>query len=520
MATQPRFPGVFIEEVPGGVHTIAGVTTSITAFIGRALRGPTDAPGSLNSFADLQRLYGGLWAPSTLGYAVNQFFLNGGSQALIVRVHNGAAAATATVPAGGIQLIAANEGSWGNSLRARVELPMRSPGSASPSDGLFNLSIKDLGTGTTEVFENLSTDPNHQSFVGSVLAAQSQLVRIDGPAPANAPQPSAAPAAGADPYSDPTATAFSGGGDGGDITDAQISDSALQPHNAGLWTLEQADLFNLLCIPPLKRSGGDVGKQTWDAAIAYAGSRRAFVIVDPAERWATANDVLAGIASIVTPADNAAIYFPRILVDDPLTQAADSFAPGGTIAGIFAQIDMTAGVWKAPAGINAVMQGVLAFSLGGSAGVLTDADSGKLNPAGINSLRHFPVYGNVVWGARTLKGADALASDWKYVPIRRFGYYIEESVLRGIRWSVFEPNAAPLWAQITRAVSAFMQTLFMQGALQGAKPSESYFVNCDSTTTTQADVDNGVMNVVIGIAPVKPAEFVIIRIQQMFPPAN
>ena len=371
---------------------INGVATSITAFIGSALRGPTDMPGSVNSFADFQRLYGGLWAQSTLGYAVQQFFLNGGSQALIVRVEG---------------------------------------------DGV------------------------------------------------------------------------------GGITDADII--------ASLPTLDQADLFNLLCIPPLKRSGGDVGKQTWDAAIAYARSRRAFVIVDPAERWATVDNVLdaaAGVTSVVTVADNAAIYFPRILVGDPLNNGElDSFAPGGTIAGIFAETDIAAGVWKAPAGINAVMQGVSGFSLGGG-GALTDADSGKLNPAAINSLRNFPTYGNVVWGARTLKGADAQASDWKYIPVRRLALYIEESVVRGIRWSVFEPNAAPLWAQIRNDVGAFMQTLFNQGAFHGATPAQTFFVNCDSTTTTQADVDNGVMNILIGMAPIRPAEFVMIRIQQIFPPAS
>ena len=504
---------------------ISGVATSITAFIGSALRGPTDMPGSVNSFFDFQRLYGGLWAQSTLGYAVNQFFLNGGSQALIVRVHNGAAAAKASVPAGGINLIAANAGAWGNSLRARVDLALSPSPFAGPANGQFSLRVKDLTTGAIETFENLSTDSNHESFVTSVLATQSQLVRVDGPIPANAPPANAVPAAGADPFAEPTATSLVGGSDGEDISDAQISDPGLQPRGGGLWMLKQADLFNLLCIPPLKRSGGDVGKQTWDAAIAYARSRRAFVIVDPAERWATPADVLdagTGVSSVVTAADNAAIYFPRVLAIDPLTQALDSFAPGGTVAGIFAETDLQRGVWKAPAGIEAAMQGVSGLSLGGSAnaGTLTDADNGKLNPAGVNCLRSFPVYGNVVWGARTLKGADAQASDWKYIPVRRLAYYIEESVLRGIRWSVFEPNAAPLWAQIRSDVGAFMHTLFMQGAFQGTTPAQTYFVNCDSTTTTQTDVDNGVMNILIGMAPIKPAEFVIIRIQQMFAAAG
>jgi Bacteriophage tail sheath protein len=499
-------------------HPINGVATSITAFIGRALRGPTDAPGSLNSFGDFQRLYGGLWAQSTLGYAVNQFFLNGGSQALIVRVHNVAAAAKSSVPAGGINLIAANAGAWGNSLRARVDLAIPPSPFAGPANGRFNLRVKDLATGTIETFANLSTDPNNESFVASVLAAQSQLVRVDGPVPANAPPPNAAPAAGADSFAKPTATSLAGGGDGGDISDAQISDPGLRPRG-GLWMLDQADLLNLLCIPPLKRSGGDVGKQSWDAAIAYAKSRRAFVIVDPVERWTTAGDVLdtaTGVTSVVTAADNAAIYFPRILVSDPLTQAVDSFAPGGTVAGIFAETDVNRGVWKAPAGVEAAMQGALGLSLGGSVspGTLTDADSGLLNPTGVNSFRNFPTHGTVVWGARTLKGADALASDWKYIPVRRLAYYIEESVVRGMKWATFEPNDQALWAQIELSVNAFMQTLFMRGAFQGTMPPQAFFVKCDSTTTTPADMENGVVNIVIGFAPIKPAEFVVLTIQQ------
>jgi phage tail sheath protein FI len=368
---------------------INGVATSITAFIGSALRGPTEVPGSVNSFADFERLYGGLWAQSTLGYAVQQFFLNGGSQALIVRVEG---------------------------------------------DGV------------------------------------------------------------------------------GGITDADII--------ASLPVLDQADLFNLLCIPPLKRHGGDVGKPAWDAAVAYAKSRRAFVIVDPAERWTSTDDVLntaTGLTSVVTPDDNAAIYFPRILVSDPLHDGqTDSFAPGGSIAGIFAATDLNRGVWTAPAGLEAAMQGVLGLSLGGSVdpGKLSDADSGRLNLASVNSLRNVPTSGTVLWGARTLKGTDAQASDYKYIPVRRLAYTIEESVVRGIKWATFEPNDQTLWAQIALSVNAFMQTLFRQGAFQGATPSQAYFVKCDNTTTTTADIGNGIVNIVIGFAPMKPAEFVMLYIQQ------
>jgi hypothetical protein len=163
------------------------------------------------------------------------------------------------------------------------------------------------------------------------------------------------------------------------------------------------------------------------------------------------------------------------------------------------------------------MQGVVGLSLGGSAdpGMLTDADTGKLNPAGINCLRNFPIYGDVVWGARTLKGMDALASDWKYIPVRRLGFYIEESIVRGTQWAVFEPNAPRLWTQVTLGVGNFMQTLFAQGAFKGGTPGQAYFVRCDNSTTTPADIANGVINIAIGFAPISPAEFVVLYIQQM-----
>lgn len=513
MPVEIKYPGVYVEEIPSGARPIAGVPTSITAFIGRAARGPTDAPGPVHSFGEFERDFGGLWSPSTLGYAVQQFFQNGGSDGLIVRVHNAATFARANPSDGGLPLAAAHEGAWGNVLRARVDVP-----AVDSATGLFDLSIKDIGTGTIEVFRGLSIDSNHPQFVTAVLAQQSQLIRVDGPVPASTPSANAAAEPGADPFADPTATSFDGGDDGGDITDADISDPGLQHSQRGLWTLDKADLFNLLCIPPLKRTGGDVGKQTWDAAIAYARSRRAFVIVDPAERWAKSGDVLntdTGVTSMVTGADNAAIYFPRILASDPFDDGAiHSFAPCGVVAGVFARTDANRGVWKAPAGSEAPMQGVAGLSLGGATlnHSPTDADSNQLNPEGINCLRTFPVIGNVVWGARTL---DRFASDWKYISTRRLGYYIEESIFRGTNWAVFEPNAEPLWAQLTLDVSTFLHTLFVQGAFQGPSPSQAYFVRCGNDTMTQTDLDNGRLNIEIGITPVRPAEYVIIRIQRI-----
>jgi phage tail sheath protein FI len=196
---------------------------------------------------------------------------------------------------------------------------------------------------------------------------------------------------------------------------------------------------------------------------------------------------------------------------DPLMEnRTEEFAPCGAIAGIFARTDSQRGIWKAPAGIEASVVGVRELSY-----KMTDGENGQLNPLGVNCVRNFPVYGNVLWGARTLAGADQLASEWKYVPVRRLALYLEESLYRGTQWVVFEPNDEPLWSQIRLNIGSFMNNLFKQGAFQGKTPKEAYFVKCDSETTTQYDIDRGIVNIVIGFAPLKPAEFVILKFQQM-----
>jgi phage tail sheath protein FI len=177
---------------------------------------------------------------------------------------------------------------------------------------------------------------------------------------------------------------------------------------------------------------------------------------------------------------------------------------------LYARTDATRGVFKAPAGTDASLSGVqqLEYSL-------TDGENGRLNPVAINALRAFPIYGPICWGARTLAGADQLADDYKYIPVRRFALFLEESLFRGTQWVVFEPNDEPLWAQIRLNIGAFLQDQFRQGAFQGTTPQQAYFVKVDSETTTQTDINNGVVNIVVGFAPLKPAEFVIIQIQQI-----
>ena len=239
------YPGVYIEEVPSGVRTITGVATSITAFIGRALRGPENDPTRVQSFAEYERQFGGLWRDSTMSFAVQQFFQNGGSNALIVRVQNGGSAATLTL-ATAFNLVASSRGDWGEKLRARVDHVTRAPTDTS----MFNLTIRDTGTGATERFLNLSTDSNNARFVTTVLQQQSRLVRTSGAVLPLRPTDHGDPPAGVDPMLDNTSsTLFNNDGDNGsDIANNQISLATLEGSKQGIWALEKADLFNLLCI--------------------------------------------------------------------------------------------------------------------------------------------------------------------------------------------------------------------------------------------------------------------------------
>jgi phage tail sheath protein FI len=274
----------------------------------------------------------------------------------------------------------------------------------------------------------------------------------------------------------------------------------------GLYALEAVDIFNLLCLPGVSDSG-----ILADAA-AYCQERRAFLIADAPRGTDTPAEMVTDASGTAFPkSDHAAVYFPWIRIADPLAGGRlRTVAPSGTMAGVYARTDAQRGVWKAPAGTDAPMVGVQGVTY-----PLTDAENGQLNPLGVNCIRILPVYGAVPWGTRTLRGADAMASEWKYVPVRRLALYIEESLYRGTQRVVFEPNDEPLWSQIRLNLGAFMNGLFRQGAFQGRSPREAYFVKCDSETTTQADINLGVVNVVVGFAPLKPAEFVVLRIQQM-----
>jgi phage tail sheath protein FI len=279
-----------------------------------------------------------------------------------------------------------------------------------------------------------------------------------------------------------------------------------------MYALEDVDLFNILCIPEATTlSPGDM-QSLYTEAENYVRDRRAMLIVDIPEAIRDLDDMQTWLAdNAVLRHPNAAVYYPRSHVPDPLNRNRPrSLSNSGTIAGLWARTDGERGVWKAPAGTDARLRNVVMLDYN-----LTDQQNGVLNPLGVNCLRTFPVYSSICWGARTLEGADVLASDFKYIPVRRITLFLEESLYRGAQWVVFEPNDEPLWAQIRLNVGAFMQDLFRKGAFQGKSPREAYFVKCDGETTTQQDIDKGIVNIEVGFAPLKPAEFVILKIQQI-----
>lgn len=509
MPAQFSYPGVYVDELPSGVRTITGVPTSVTAFVGRALRGPLHRPVTLTSYADFERVFGGLWQESHLGYSVRDFFQHGGGTALVVRVHAAAPGDTALLTLGTgaarrLRLNAASPGAWGAKLSATVDDEVRLNDDGSKDPTLFNLTVTDTATGAREVFRNVSFAPGSARRVDIVLAAESSLVRVD--TLPTQPQNSF-------PVSD---SAPGGGNDGAVITAADIvSGTDFQKDKKGLYALEKADLFNLLVVPPYHGTGDlgerDVEDTVVTAAITYATGRRAVVVLDPPQSWTTVDLAGTGAGGTFTSSRNAAVFFPRLMQPDPLRDNRPMrFAPSGAVAGIIARTDATRGVWKAAAGLDASLNGVTELAL-----PLTDNEIGLLNPVGVNCLRVAPGAGHVVWGARTRNGADRIASEWKYLPVRRTALFIEESLYRGTQWAVFEPNDEPLWAQLRLNIGAFLNNLFRQGAFQGKTPREAYFVRCDGTTTTQTDINLGVVNIVVGFAPLKPAEFVLLRLQQI-----
>ena len=291
-----------------------------------------------------------------------------------------------------------------------------------------------------------------------------------------------------------------------------VGDAVLQ---TGFHALDTVDLLNLMVLPRDEDVDATTRLNLWGPASIYCQSRRAFLIIEAPDNWTGSagladvvqNTDLIGILRSSVVKDHSAVFYPKVRINDGGTLR--TIGSSGAVAGLMARTDANRGVWKAPAGTEADLRG-----LSGLAVKLTDLENGVLNKLGVNCSRSF-VSGYVNWGARTMDGADDLGSEWKYIPIRRLALFIEESLYRGTQWVVFEPNDEPLWARIRLNLGAFMNGLFRQGAFQGSTPSQAFYVKCDSETTTQADRNLGIVNIEVGFAPLKPAEFVVIKIQQI-----
>lgn len=685
MSSVYTYPGVYIQELPSPVHSIAGVATSITAFVGYTARGIDNRAQAIYSFADFQRLYGGLASNSEVSYAVQQFYLNGGSQAWVVRTpmhYNSGATVYATAGFGvgktasppGLTFAALSSGQWANGqLLLDVDVQGLDLSTTTGDPLAFNLTVTNLADGSTEYFPAVTLDSTKQNFVQAVvndpdngsqlvnvtpslpttptalmvtgvlgtalpytasggvnylegvnsilgggntnttasadcsltltlptsvtpnpllikiigkgaaisqtvagLAAQLQqaintvlAISVQGAsvtcsaapngagtygirvnallpkqpdatikftAPTGSPLPNdAAKALGLESPTSSNVAHYALGTGNTDSTSDYTSTAASAPAGlpqsaeligdplafSGIYALNKVPIFNLLSIPEAARAQpGNPNTldstinpvEIYSAAITLCDQARAMLLIDPPPNVNSVAGAVDWKSNTIGVVDaNAAAFFPRLRLADPLNNGQlRTFAPSGVVAGVYAKSDSANGVWTAPAGINATLNGVQNMTY-----QLSDAENGVLNPLGLNCFRTFPIYGAVLWGARTVMGADAMANQWKYVPVRRMALFLESSLYQGTQWVVFQPNDERLWASIRLNVGSFMQTLFLQGAFQGQTPDQAYFVKCDSETTTQTDIDNGVVNILVGFAPLEPAEFVVIQIEQL-----
>jgi phage tail sheath protein FI len=419
-------------------------------------------------------------------------------------------------------LTAADPGEWGNELSATLNVipagPLYTKYGLDPSNqqqALFNLSISwfDGTSYQTESFLNvtLAGDATQSNRLDKVLEDGSQFVRCA--------IPNSLP-------SIPQSTIAVGFASGGvDSAALQVSDyTGDAASQTGLYALSQLPYgFNILCVPPddvQDADGGDQDAAVYQEAAQLCVANNAVLIIDPPKRWyslwqsgqvtnISINDPALG-GYTADQARSAAVYFPRVVIADPLMNGQPKVLPPcGFMAAAWASTDAAAGVWKAPAGLDVPVAGVVGLQAN-----LTDSDSGELNPQGINAIRQFSVGGNVVWGARTAYGSDTLNDEYKYLPVRRLLLYIETSLQFATRWAVFQPNGASLWARLQTQINTFMAGLFAKGAFAGTSASQAFFVKCDASTTLPSDQAAGIVNVQVGFAPLYPAEFVVITVSQ------
>ncbi|OEU79326.1 MAG: phage tail protein [Desulfobacterales bacterium S5133MH4] len=522
-------PGVYIEEIEIGAKPIEGVSTSTAGFLGLTERGPTKTPKLVTSLTQFIRIYGGYIPDSYLAYAVDGFFRNGGQRCFIGRIIR-TGATSSSLPGIDLTFTAVGEGYWGDRVAIRIENATNDPDDAN-QDGekLFKLTVTywsrelpsfeipdppaDLNralrelidrASRVEVFDNLSEDSNsvdhYLKKLGDPLNNLSNLVVLSGTGRPDNTDASiffealtgGLDAIGAPPGDVPPPTRGNFLGD----------PAALPGNKRGLTAFTDIDELSIVYVPDIHVVEAAGRGTLIDDILAHCEMLKdRFAIL---EVPVNTND-LSGltITSVARPSKYGAIYYPWIKVFDPLTKQQKQIPPGGYLAGIYARSDTERGVHKAPA--NELVKGTIDLEFS-----ITKEEQGILNPRGINVIRNFPGRGRLVWGARTA----ILDPLWKYINVRRLFLFIEESIEEGTQWVVFEPNNEKLWARVRQTITQFLTRVWKDGALMGTTPEEAFFVKCDRTTMTQDDIDNGRLIVLIGVAPVKPAEFVIFRIAQ------
>jgi uncharacterized protein len=484
-------------EQPGSLRVIARAATSIAAFVGRTLKGPVNEPVMVRSFAEYTRVFGGLWQPSTLSYAVEQFFENGGRAAVIVRVVNGARPPTLTLPTASGRLTLRGVGAGSREyLRASVDYDAIEPRDTER----FNLVVQRVRAPGSEsiedqeIFRRLSIKPGADRFVADVLL-ESRLVRVQGSVPTERPTRSPAANSAVIGYT----ASNSDGDDGGPITDYDVIGSAQAA--TGLFALQAAPDINLLCIPPLTRDV-DVGLSTLLVAGRFCRERRALLIVDPPSAWASSAAALDGMRHWPFRSEDAAMFFPRVVAFDRLRGRFELFAPCGVAAGMIARCDENWPVWASAEGDEAILRPGLR-----PAWSIQNADRARLANAGINLLQSVRIAPKFAHRSRTLASGAAAVSDWRYLSARRLALFVMTSVERGTRWMLFERNVQATWLLGKAQVEAFLDSLYAEGAFAGRTGEQSYFVVCDERINTAETMKLGRINLAFGFAASKPGEY-------------
>jgi phage tail sheath protein FI len=546
MTVTTSYPGVYIQELPSLVHTITPAPTSIAVFVGythpfltksfQTNRSDPTPATQLFSFADYQRNFGGFfsspWLPDYVGQAVYQFFLNGGPTCYVVGLPAQdyltggqpveVEAASVNVPFGADSVTftarqPVGTGAAGIPMQVRfsnVKNSVADAPSPTPSDpGDMADIVISYGT-TVETYRRVQLAnlvPTSPLQPPSPLQ-NSNLVTVSLPGPPPVTYPAASTYTLA--YKTPPAEGWT-----------VINPVQFGPVFADYASLDKVPIFNLLATP------GVTDISVTSEAVAYCERKRAFYIMDtpspssltpplttppqPDPTWNVNN--LVGDTAILSEfpvSTNAALYYPWLVTTDPVTGAPSTAPPSGFVAGMYGQEDNARGVWKSPAGIETALLGTTGVDPNG---VMNDPQQGVLNENALDCLRQFPGIGTVIFGARTTAGADANTAQqqWKYVAVRRMALFIEQTLYANLTWAVFEGNATPLWNALTQEVTAFMLSLFRQNAFAGDTPSQAFVVQCNSTTTTPMDVANGTVNILVGFAPLVPAEFVVVQIAQL-----